>query len=115
MTTNSCRNSSPAGTARVGLPSRSRPTLAPPVLICGKQIAQRVSIRFPEREGQSRIRILSLSIPARPLLKNPQKSSSSSAQVFHTVLSPFVHALSLAWRSKHDVQRNSASGAQSNE
>lgn len=107
----------PMMAAREGSPSVSRPSLASFIRIGGKRTVQR-SIRFPEREGQSRIfqyKTHLLFIQARPLVKSPQKSSSGCAQVFHTVLSPFVHAFNLAWRSKHDVQRNSASGAQSNE
>jgi len=88
MTTNSCRNSSPAGTARVGLPSRSRPTLAPPVLICGKQIAQRFSIRFPKREGQSRI---SIRFVKRPLVKFSKQASGCLSKCFQVFLSPSLH------------------------
>jgi len=101
MTTNSCRNSSPAGTARVGLPSRSRPTLAPP--LNQFQAAERggpfgssafftpiFSAARRAGYGAHHVQPSGLSqvsarrfLLALSLVQSPQKSSSGSAQVFH--------------------------------
>ena len=54
--------------------------------IRGKQTVQRISIRFPEREGQSRIfqyKTHSLFIPARPLVKFFKEPASGCAKIFH--------------------------------
>ena len=44
-----------------------------------------------------------------------QKALRCVAHAFQVFLSPLLHALNQAWSRKHEVQRNSASGAQSSE